>query len=161
MNAARMRLLLAAATLSVTAHAEAQSAPEPVGRLFFTPERRAALERQRQLNLREVQSLQGETIAFDGVVRRSSGRSTTWVNGVPQHDQAVPSGMLLVPSPAGDGRASLRTGNEALVGMKVGESFNRSTRERWDVLGAGRVIVNRTAGAASPGDPPHRSRGDR
>jgi hypothetical protein len=151
MIAKRTCLLLAAATFSVAARADAQLAPEPVGRLFFTPERRAALERQRQLNLREMQSLRGETIAFDGVVRRSSGRSTTWINGIPQHDHATPTGVLVVPAGGETGRAAVSSGEDRPMSMKVGESLNRSTGEKQDGLAGGKVIVRRHPGASLPG----------
>ena len=73
--------LLAAALLLPAAPAAA----EELGKLFLTPERRAALERQRQLNIRESQPvIEGATLMVTGVVKRSSGKSTTWVNGTPQ-----------------------------------------------------------------------------
>ena len=47
--------------------ANAADAPE-LGRLFFTPDRRIALERQRTFNVQEAQTLQGTTMSLDGVV---------------------------------------------------------------------------------------------
>lgn len=63
----------------------AQAGAEPLGRIFFTPERRAALDRQRQAALRPGMSRPTETSqgVIDGVVLRSSGRHTTWVDGHP------------------------------------------------------------------------------
>ena len=68
-------VLMAAAVMPAGA---ADSAP--LGRLFFTPERRAALERQRTPNLQEAQTLQGNSMSLDGVVYRSGGKSTVWIN---------------------------------------------------------------------------------
>lgn len=54
-------------------------AEETLGRLFFSPERRQQLDRQRELNvLDQQQVLVDPTLTIDGVVTRSSGRRTAW-----------------------------------------------------------------------------------
>ncbi|OQY76184.1 MAG: hypothetical protein B6D47_00250, partial [Rhodocyclaceae bacterium UTPRO2] len=64
------RALVAGALLASALPAGA----ETLGRLFFTPERRAALERQRQLNIRETQkTIEGAELGVSGIVQRSSG----------------------------------------------------------------------------------------
>lgn len=121
---------------------------EPLGRLFFTPERRAALERQRQLNIQEAQTLEGATMSLDGVVVRSSGRSTVWVNQRPQNEgAAAATGVAVSLTPQEPGRAVLAPGEETPAALKVGESINRATRETRDGLGGGTVNVGRPAGA--------------
>ena len=70
-----IRLLPVLLVLAVVAPANAADAA-PLGRLFFTPERRAALERQRAFNIQEAQTLQGSSMSLDGVVYRSGGTST-------------------------------------------------------------------------------------
>lgn len=60
-----------------------RSEPEPLGRLFFTPEQRALLERQRQRNPTTGAVVDdGSPITLNGRVMRSSGRNTAWVNGI-------------------------------------------------------------------------------
>lgn len=113
----------------------------PLGRLFMTPERRAILERQRQLNIQEVQTLEGSTVTVDGVVTRSSGRSTVWVNQRPQNENAIGTGVTAVVSPKEPGRVIVTPGEDAPASLKVGESINRGTREKTDALGDGRVSV--------------------
>ena len=89
---------------------------EPLGRLFFTPQQRSLLDRQR---------MQGMTSNFDqqasytlnGEVRRSSGKNTRWINGEPQPAAARSPGV-----PAGD-------------------TFHPATGERESVLGDGRIVV--------------------
>jgi hypothetical protein len=71
--------------LALLAPASAADAPD-LGRLFFTPERRLALERQRTHNVQEAQTLQGTTMSLDGVVQRSSGKSTIWINRQAQNE---------------------------------------------------------------------------
>ncbi|OQY70928.1 MAG: hypothetical protein B6D47_06895, partial [Rhodocyclaceae bacterium UTPRO2] len=72
------RLMAGAIGLALLA-AGAHAADETLGRLFFTPERRAALERQRQLNIRETQkTIEGAELGVSGIVQRSSGKNTAW-----------------------------------------------------------------------------------
>lgn len=122
--------------------AEAASA-DPLGRLFFSPERRAALERQRQLNIQETQPLEGSVVTLNGVVSRSSGKHTVWVNQRPQHESAFDTGVTASVSPKQPGRAVVTAGDDPSAALKVGESINRGTREKADNLGGGRVAVSR------------------
>lgn len=115
---------------------------EPLGRLFLTPERRAVLERQRQLNIQEVQTIQGTSVTLDGVVTRSSGRTTVWVNQRPQNENAFGTGISATVSRKNPGQAILTPGDETPASLKVGESINRGTREKTDALGDGRITVD-------------------
>jgi len=133
-----VRLLEILAMLIATT---ADSSAEPMGRLFFTPERRAALERQRQLNIQETHPLEGATVSLDGIVTRSSGRSTVWLNGRPQNENARDTGVNAAVSPGNPGRAVVTPGEDPAASLRVGESINRATRERTDVLGSGSVTV--------------------
>jgi hypothetical protein len=114
---------------------------EPLGRLFLTPERRAILERQRQLNIQEVQTIEGSTVTLDGVVTRSSGRSTVWVNQRAQHENTLGTGVATVISPRNPGRVTIAPGDETPASLKVGETINRGTGEKTDAIGDGRITV--------------------
>ena len=116
---------------------------EPLGRLFLTPERRATLEQQRQLNIQETQTLEGEVVSLNGIVTRSSGKHTVWVNQRPQNENSAGTGVTAAISPANPGRAVITAGDESPAALKVGESINRGTREKADSLGGGRVGVSR------------------
>lgn len=115
---------------------------EPLGRLFLTPERRAVLERQRQLNIQAAQTLEGSTMSLDGIVVRSSGRSTVWINQRPQTERSLGTGVTTVVTPGNPQRAVLTAGEETPASLKVGESINRGTREKTDNLAGGQVAVN-------------------
>ncbi len=56
------------------------------GRLFFTPEERAALDRARAQNI-TIQNRQGSpndgALTLNGVIERSDGQQTFWLNGRP------------------------------------------------------------------------------
>lgn len=135
-------LLLAGASLPAQAQ-KAQSAS--LGRLFFTPEKRLLLERQRVSNIQATQSLEGETMSLDGVVQRSSGKSTVWINGRAQEEnEAARTGVNVRLTPKDPGRAQLSPGEEAPTQLKVGEAINRATGERNDRLGGG--VVKTPAG---------------
>jgi len=116
---------------------------EPLGRLFLTPERRATLERQRQLNIQSAQTLEGTVMSLDGIVTRSSGKTTVWINQHPQHENAAGTGVTATLATKAPGGAVLTPSDEAPTPLRVGEAINRGTRERADGLGGGRVKVNR------------------
>jgi hypothetical protein len=139
----RIALLLSVITTTLVAAGYARA--EPLGKLFFTPERRAALERQRQLNIQETRTLEGSTISLDGIVSRSSGRTTVWVNQRPQNENASGTGVTAAVSPQNPAQAVVTPGEETPASLKVGESINRATREKVSALGDGTVVVKRPA----------------
>jgi len=124
----------------------AQSEPsEPLGRLFLTPERRAVLERQRQLNIQEKtqETVEVDKLHLNGVVHRSGGKATVWVNGRPQRDGDGNTGVALRPSPQEPGRVAVSVGDENPTTLRIGETLNRGTQEKTDGLAGGQLQVNR------------------
>lgn len=70
-------------------------AAEP-GRLFYTPTERAQLEAARASHAapaRRAESAGPAPLRFDGVVIRSDGRSTSWVNGQPRPGASGAGGL--------------------------------------------------------------------
>lgn len=66
------------------------------GRLFYTPAERAQLEAARASNAapaRRSESGRAAPLRFDGVVIRSDGRSTSWVNGRPRPGASGAGGL--------------------------------------------------------------------
>ena len=65
---------------------------EPLGRLFFTPEQRQRLDAGKRLQEEAATvapARQGPaTVTLNGIVLRSDGQSTVWVNGRPTSDKA-------------------------------------------------------------------------
>lgn len=128
-------LLLFAASLPVAASAE------ELGRLFFTPERRLALDRQRQFNLIERQETpQDPTLTINGVVTRSSGKRTVWINGIPQEG----SDAAITPSRSNPGKVVVQPDRGPATNASVGDTVNRNTGETDDLLDGGRIQI-RTA----------------
>lgn len=125
----------------VTAAAEDTAMREPLGRLFFSPEERATLDRQRQSHGKEIRSLQAETLRLDGIVHRSSGKHTAWINGTAQTEtESAKSGVGVIINPSTPGKVKLRSGDDAGTSMKVGEAVDQSTGERDTRLGTGSVV---------------------
>ena len=107
--------------IAILAVAPARAAgSDALGRLFFTPERRLALERQRTHNVQQAQALQGTTMTLDGVVFRSSGKSTVWINQHAQNENdAKRTGVSATLSPRDPGRALIAPGEDTPAKLKV------------------------------------------
>lgn len=103
---------------------------QELGRLFFTPEQRDALDSRRRARVPDKPAPAplaiSPTTRLDGYVRRSDGRSTVWVNG-DTLDGSRPQADGRVPVPVGDSRER--------VPLKPGEVLDRGSGEVTDVLG--------------------------
>jgi len=138
------RILAGLVGLLVLPPAHAADGTE-LGRLFFTPERRAVLERQRALNIQEAQTLQGASMSLDGVVNRSSGKATVWINRHAQTEgESARTGVSATILPRRADSAVLAPGEETPAQLKVGEVVNRATGERNTRLGGGSIVTPRT-----------------
>jgi hypothetical protein len=119
--------------------AQPASAQE-IGRLFFTPEQRQALDNRRRARTPDrpnVPIVSSPTTRLNGYVQRGNGKSTVWVNGeaVPEHAPEAPR--------IGSGRVTVNVGESgARAGLKPGESLDRGTGEVKDVLGNGEIRVH-------------------
>ncbi|MBK8336203.1 MAG: hypothetical protein IPL03_06265 [Sterolibacteriaceae bacterium] len=136
----RLLVLLCAALLAPAAAAE-----EALGRLFFTPEKRAALERSRKLNLRQTQQIEGANLSLEGIVRRSDGNGTAWINGRPHNVSDPRHGVAIGLRPDAAG-ATVSVGDEAPSRLRVGETVNRGTREKSEPVGSGSIGIDRDVG---------------
>ena len=125
-------LVFALALLAAMAPARA----EELGRLFFTPDQRAALDARRRARVPDkpaaVPQAEQPTTRVDGAVRRSGGRSTVWVNGeaIPENPRA--DGARLETK---SGRVAIPAGESAQrYDLRVGETLDRNTGEVRDVV---------------------------
>lgn len=145
MNPSSSRIALGCSIALLVTLAIVRPAPadaRELGRLFFTPEQRTALERNRfapppkeaPKPAPRVEAPPPPGVALNGVVTRSSGHSTTWVNGVARHD-APGVGPVTARVPIAERRQS--------VPLKVGESYDPGSGARSDVLGGGSIRVTR------------------
>ena len=116
------------------ADASAQAEP-PIGRLFHTPQERQALDRLRQIGAADSLPGRTDTLTYDGVVRRSDGEVTTWINGQINHGVALQtrpgSSAATIRSDRGDSR------------LQVGDSFDLESGATEDLLRGGQISTRR------------------
>ena len=116
-------LLTAAALLGLAVPAGA----ETLGRLFFSPDERAMLDQQRQKGSSVVTST--EKITLNGIVQRSSGKTTTWINRLPQNENETPQGVTAQPGKTSKPSAVLLLPSGRQVQLKAGQTFD-AARDR-------------------------------
>ena len=141
-----MRATLAIFALGVLAASAEPVAAQELGRLFFTPEQRGALDARRKARLPDapVAAAPSRSTRIDGYVMRSGSKSTIWVNG-----EALPEGsrsdevraFLRRDDP---GRVSLSVGDSGQrANVKIGETLDMGSGEAHDLIGDGRIRVRR------------------
>jgi hypothetical protein len=110
----------------------AASAPraEPVGRFFFAPQERAALEALRHnIAAPGVRAASGP-ITVNGLVTSSRGGNTVWINGAPQHEgeQITAPGEITVQFPDSTRRHPLKVGQTLTPGNgEIREGYQSGT----------------------------------
>jgi hypothetical protein len=129
------------ATLLLCSHIPCDA--QELGRLFFTPEQRAALDARRKARVPDKPAAQvtaSPTTRLDGYVKRSGGPSTVFVNG-----EAVLEGSADVPVVDPErrgGRISISVGEGgARRELRPGETLDRGTGEIRDGIGGGQLRV--------------------
>jgi len=132
-----------ALALILCASAPAQSADADLGRLFYTPQQRADLDRKRATNAAEETPVVVERlVTVNGRVSRSSGRTTTWINGVPQYDTY----------PGRDpSRVAIIEENGADTTVMVGDTLDRTRGEVRPAVEPGGIEINVTPRPPQPG----------
>ena len=118
-------------------------AAQELGRLFFTPEQRQALDQRRRARVPDRPSAPvtvSPTTRMDGYVQRRGGKSTVFVNGepIPESDASSPR--------IGGGRVTVNPGESGTRagGLKPGEVLDRGTGEVKDVVGEGELRIRRS-----------------
>ena len=115
--------------------AEMSLAAEPLGRLFYTPAQRAQLEtaraqRDRRLPISTAPEAettpQGpEVVTYNGVVRRSDGKSTVWINGKPVTERSAANSDVNVLGLRRDGSLAINVPQtDRSAALKVGQSID-------------------------------------
>jgi hypothetical protein len=118
----------------------APAGAQELGRLFYSPEQRQALDARRQARVPDKPApvvAAAPTVRLDGYVKRSGGRSTVWVNGEPAEDAPVLPASSDGPVPVTIGETGAR------IGLKPGQSVDRGTNEPRDVIGDGEIKIRR------------------
>ena len=168
-----MKLLPVPIVLALLAQPAAGA--ETLGRLFFTPDQRAALDAARSKKTRvnletekpeEVAAPVPEVVTYGGLVRRSDGKTTVWLNrrAINEKDKASgaivgrirPDGRVTVQSPQTGRNVDLKVGQSAeLLSGSVEEGYARrrpgsQPASTADSKSAGKPAANPTASEKSP-----------
>jgi len=128
-----MKRIVLVAPFAALACGRAAAAAQELGRLFFTPQQREDLDRRRATNAQEALVTHESSLTVNGHVSRSSGKTTTWINGVPQNDGYRSSDPSRVTIQAGEGEPS--------VTLKVGQTRDEARGETRDNLAGGKIRV--------------------
>ena len=127
----------------------ATNSAEPLGRLFFTPAQRSTLDAGKQLATTRKAAPSGPRAAMlNGVVTRSDGESTIWVNGHSVSRSGSPSASASHSDPAA-ARVELQ-GAGGRVKLKVGQRFDRSTGKVAESYESAPVDTKQTASDTTP-----------
>lgn len=134
------------AALLLACHVATTFAAPPLGRLFFTPEQRAALDELRTHRPQRTVSVAAPAeapppalVTYSGLVQRSDGHSTVWINHRPVYDRIDDSsaatarveddGTARIVMPQQPGRVRLKVGQTAeLATGRIAESYARRPR---------------------------------
>ena len=108
-------------------------AQENLGRLFLLPAQRQELDRRRNANIQEAAAVTESLVTVNGQVSRSSGRTTVWLNGIPQDDTRRPNDPARVALPGAEGQPS--------VNLKIGQTLDKVRGEVRDPVGGGKILT--------------------
>jgi hypothetical protein len=133
-----------ALVLGAIAGAGAQA--QELGRLFFTPEQRAALDARRKARVPDkpaaVPVTESPVTRVNGAVQRGGGKSTVWVNGEMIPEDAQVDGARVAPRSANSGRVSIPAGESPQrYDLRVGESLDRGNGVVRDLIGEGEIKI--------------------
>lgn len=121
----------------------AHAADDAIGRIFFTPAQRAQLDLARSQKIVATQVKDEpipEFVTYNGIVRRTDGKTTVWVNNramsgaelnaaQPLAGRIDRSGRILLQAPQGAGSLQLQVGQSAeLLSGRVDEAYAVSRR---------------------------------
>jgi len=103
--------------------AETSADSNKIGRLFFSPDERAMLDRMRQKSGGSTVRAT-EQITLNGLVRRSSGKTTAWINQLPQNENETPQGVAVQQGKPAKPSALLLLPSGKQVQLKAGQTFD-------------------------------------
>jgi hypothetical protein len=116
---------------------------QELGRLFFTPDQRAALDARRKARLPDkptAAAVAAPVTRVDGYVKRSGGPPTVWVNGDPLTESAPEAPRIDASGASGSVSITIGEGG-GRTRLKPGEALDRGTGEVHDVIGDGAIRV--------------------
>jgi hypothetical protein len=132
-----MKRALASLALAALCAAGTARAAQPIGRLFFTPAERAQLDNARaQKRVPQPAAAaqpvdtrpETQVVTYNGIVRRSDGKSILWLNNKPADEKEALSGLAITGRVRSDGGVTLQVpGSGSSVDLKVGQRAELQT----------------------------------
>lgn len=120
--------------------ASTMASEPPIGRLFTSPRERATLDQERQAGKRSridtntpATDQLGDQVTLDGFVQKNNGKTTVWINRVPQHGQENPQGITIVQSGHHSTVVSMQLPSGKNVSLKAGQKFDATNGKVTDV----------------------------
>lgn len=152
-------IAIAALLMAQLAHAA-----EPLGRFFYTPEERARLDALRAQKAVAVVQVKDEPVPeivkFNGIVRRSDGKATVWINNQPLSEAELRDKQSIVGTVSRNGQVTLQAPQGSVqMRLKVGQSaelLSGRIDESYAVAPAGQelsVPVKPAPGKSTPSTP--------
>jgi len=159
-----------ACACAIAAFAAPAPAADQLGRLFFTPEQRATLDTARSKKTRVNLTTEEtptekpppppapEVVTYSGVVQRSDGKSTVWLNNQPVNERDLRSGASMAGRVRADGRVTVQSAQTGRnVELRVGQSaelLSGSVEEGYAKRGTVAVKPQATASGKPESDVP-------
>ena len=147
MHASRMLAIAVICALPPPSSEAASPAPEepPLGRLFFTQEERQRLERQRTTptHVRDAHSA-APSLWIQGIVSRSSGKHTLFIDGATQDEDEHIHGIAVTPDRHEPAQLSVRIENSPATRARVGDTVDRSSGAATPMLGTASIVQRAT-----------------
>lgn len=113
----------------ISVPANAQFEP-PLGRLFFSPVERRQMDISRERDsLTVLESLGSEIISLNGVITRSAGSATIWINGTPRAEKLATSPLILSADGNDTACILVQAGTNPPKRHLIGTRFNRINGE--------------------------------
>jgi len=141
-----MKTSIAFGMLCIVAAAAGPATAQELGRLFFTPEQRDALDARRKARLPDKPAAASalRSTRIDGYVLRSGGKSTVWVNGEAVTEGSRADDVRAFVRGNAPGRASISVGeNGQRAEVKIGATLDHGSGEARDLIGEGKIRVRR------------------
>lgn len=137
------KALPAALLLAIACGAPACHADEALGRLFFSPERRKDLDDRRQMKrLGNEASEESPAMTVNGLLTRSNGRRTSWVNGIARNENEQPASIVVTPHKNDPGKVVLSGTDFPATTARVGETLRRDGQSVQGLLNGGHIAIN-------------------
>lgn len=114
---------------------------QELGRLFFSPAERDALDAGRR-EARLATGAPAAPLRIDGYAMRSGGRPTLWINGTASAGP-LENGTRFVPQPGQPGELTVAGARRGRAKVKVGGTLDPVSGESRDLIDDGRLRVGR------------------